>query len=181
MIDEEVGRPIANGLPCGFRKRITMDAMGMPAGRPHGRANTAEICEENIVGTMKGRALPAPGGNEGVGEHVRTRSHRPNVAGEIADSSSPHRTKKTCFFCRTGFDQRRAPFQSSIQPFDLMSRRHPLFVARSFLGSSWVRPAPLQMTCRQQSRRHSDQGELTSSSRPCGSSSQSSSLRSSPS
>jgi hypothetical protein len=40
----------------------------------------------------------------------------------IAD---PQRTKKTCFFCRTGFDGSKA-ITRSIQPFDLMSRRHPL-------------------------------------------------------
>ena len=42
--------------------------------------------------------------NEGVGEHVRTRFH-PGTLGpvEIAEHDrDPHRTKKTCFFCRTG-------------------------------------------------------------------------------
>src|SRR5262245_41353014 len=42
--------------------------------------------------------------NEGVGEHVRTRFH-PGTLGpvEIAEiDRDPHRTKKTCFFCRTG-------------------------------------------------------------------------------
>jgi hypothetical protein len=43
-------------------------------------------------------------GNEGVGEHGRTRFHLGlESAGEIADRRDPHRTKKTCFFCRTGF------------------------------------------------------------------------------
>jgi hypothetical protein len=37
----------------------------------------------------------------------------------------PQRTKKTCFLCRTDF-RRRERRQGSIQPFDLMSRRHPL-------------------------------------------------------
>jgi len=99
---------------------------------------------------------------------------------KLRTSNGPHRAKKACFFCRTGFDRRVAPskFDPAVWP-DVSPtpslRRSELF------GLSWVRPAPLQMTCRQQSRRHSDQGELTSSSRPCGSSSQSSSLRSSPS
>jgi len=29
------------------------------------------------------------------------------IAGEIADPKDPHRTKKTCFFCRTGFREER--------------------------------------------------------------------------
>jgi|SRR5882762_3534884 hypothetical protein len=40
-------------------------------------------------------------------------------------TQDPHRTKKTCFFCRTGF-VRANSFENAIQPFDLMSRRHPL-------------------------------------------------------
>ena len=42
-------------------------------------------------------------GNEGVGEHVRTRFQPGFGPGEIAEQRIPHRTKKTCFFCRTGF------------------------------------------------------------------------------
>jgi len=42
----------------------------------------------------------------------------------------PHRTKKTCFFCRTGFQKSELP-KKSIQPFDLMSRRHPLSSTRA--------------------------------------------------
>ena len=30
-------------------------------------------------------------------------------AGEIADRKDPHRTKKTCFFCRTGFQKSELP------------------------------------------------------------------------
>jgi hypothetical protein len=47
-------------------------------------------------------------------------------AGEIADRKDPHRTKKTCFFCRTDLREERTLFENAIQPFDLMSRRHPL-------------------------------------------------------
>jgi hypothetical protein len=43
----------------------------------------------------------------------------------------PHRTKKTAFFCRTDSKGTNA-VQSSIQPFDLMSRRHPLSSAGAF-------------------------------------------------
>jgi hypothetical protein len=49
--------------------------------------------------------------------------------GEIADQD-PHRTKKTCFFCRTGFTKSEL-FENTIQPFDLMSRRHPLSSTRA--------------------------------------------------
>jgi hypothetical protein len=71
-------------------------------------------------------------GNEGVGEHVRTRFHlrlaSPSglEAGEIADRKDPHRTKKTCFFCRADLREERTLLENAIQPFDLMSRRHPL-------------------------------------------------------
>ena len=43
-------------------------------------------------------------GNEGVGEHVRTRFHLgPGGPVKLRSSRDPHRTKKTSFFCRTGF------------------------------------------------------------------------------
>jgi hypothetical protein len=42
----------------------------------------------------------------------------------------PHRTKKTGFFCRTGF-RKSELFERTIQPFDLMSRRHPLSSTRA--------------------------------------------------
>ena len=43
----------------------------------------------------------------------------------------PHRTKKACFFCRTVLEDAGA-FRNTIQPFDLMSRRHPLSSIRAF-------------------------------------------------
>ena len=43
----------------------------------------------------------------------------------------PHRTKKACFFCRTGFEDADA-YRNTTQPFDLMSRRHPLPSIRAF-------------------------------------------------
>ena len=121
--------------------------------------------------------------NEGVGEHVRTRFHLGLGAGEIADPRDPHRTKKTCFFCRTGF-RKSELFKNAIQPFDLMSRRHPLFVDQSFsdLKSASRKQTVLKalVTCRHQVAGILSEARFTSSSwRPCGSSSQSSSLRSS--
>jgi hypothetical protein len=51
--------------------------------------------------------------------------------GEIAElRREPHRTKKTCFFCRTGFGEANFS-KNTIQPFDLMSRRHPLSSTRA--------------------------------------------------
>ncbi|HYS86283.1 MAG TPA: hypothetical protein VEN78_14970 [Bradyrhizobium sp.] len=47
------------------------------------------------------------------------------IAGEIADLKLRTERRKTCFFCRTGF-VRANSFENAIQPFDLMSRRHPL-------------------------------------------------------
>jgi hypothetical protein len=47
--------------------------------------------------------------NEGVGEHVRTRS-RPSLGFtlglvKLRSLEDPQRTKKTYFFCRTGFPE----------------------------------------------------------------------------
>jgi hypothetical protein len=74
------------------------------------------------------------------------------IAGEIADLKDPHRTKKTCFFCRTGF-RKSELFRNTIQPFDLMSRRHPLSSTRAsgwklLLNKQIVQKA--RVTCRHQ-------------------------------
>ena len=76
-----------------------------------------------------GKALPA--WNEGVGEHVRTRFHRPS--GNWAVGPVKLRTavgirterRKPVSSAGPAFDGRELP-QITIQPFDLMSRRHPL-------------------------------------------------------
>jgi len=98
-------------------------------------------------------------------------------------TTDPHRTKKTCFFCQTGF--RRELLERTIQPFDLMSRRHPLSSTRAVRVLYLLREANRpESSCDvpASSRRQFSQARFTSSSwRPCGSSSQSSSLRSSPS
>jgi len=61
-------------------------------------------CEQQCDWEMK-KPGTSPGSrwNEGVGEHVRTRSRPGFGPGEIAEPLDPQRTKKTCFFCRTGF------------------------------------------------------------------------------
>ena len=129
------------------------------------------------------RGTSTPRGNEGVGEHVRTRFHSGLLAPVKLRIVKDTRTerRKACFFCRTGFERaasfERTLFRNTIQPFDLMSRRHPLSSTRAFRFSSGAR-----VTCRHQAAGNSWRSEVTSSSwRPCGSSSQSSSLRSSPS
>ena len=122
--------------------------------------------------------------NEGVGEHVRTRFHLGDRLPVKLRTSDPHRTKKTCFFCRTGFRKSELP-ERSIQPFDLMSRRHPLSSTRAaYLESAFRKQIVLKalVTCRHQTAGNFLEAKVTSSSwRPCGSSLQSSSLRSSPS
>jgi len=81
-----------------------------------------------MPGNKKAGAIPG-GLNEGVGEHVRTRSqpfgHR--ASGETAERNTvPHRTKKDRFFCRTD-----PQVVKSDPAVDLMSRRHPLSSTRA--------------------------------------------------
>jgi len=65
-------------------------------------------------------------------DHISCRAFGPV---KLQALRNPHRTKKTRFFCRTGLKERasleRTLFRNTIQPFDLMSRRHPLFVDQS--------------------------------------------------
>jgi hypothetical protein len=72
----------------------------------------------------------APAGNEGVGEHVRTKSQPANRAAEIADLWI--RADEENYFLLPVRFSRRASLSKSIQPFDLMSRRHPLSSTRAF-------------------------------------------------
>jgi len=67
-------------------------------------------------GGRQARGTRAGAKIEGVGEHVRIRSHiGSRTAGEIADRKRDlHRTKKSCFFCRTAPGAR--PLASSIRP-----------------------------------------------------------------
>jgi hypothetical protein len=91
--------------------------------------------------------------------------------------------KKTSFFCRAGFRKEQALSKIAVQPFDLMSRRHPLSSTRAagLKFASWKQTALTALvTSPASTRRQFFKGELTSSS-SCRPSSQSSSLRSSPS
>jgi hypothetical protein len=75
-------------------------------------------------------AANAAAGNEGVGEHVRTKSQRTKSAGEIADRWI--RTDEENFFLLPNrFSLRASPVEKTVQPFDLMSRRHPLSSTRA--------------------------------------------------
>ena len=127
--------------------------------------------------------------NEGVGEHVRTRFHQGEKDRLVKlrtsnDRSAPN--EESLFLLRDRL-RRRERHKSSIQPFDLMSRRHPLSSVGAFMriGICSFRGEPTRKGSNDvpaSSSRRCSQARLTSSSwRPCGSSSQSSSLRSSPS
>ena len=62
--------PVIDGLPCDLRKGITM--------RKHEFAragNPAGVGEATISLETRAGNCPLRPGNEGVGEHVRTRSH----------------------------------------------------------------------------------------------------------
>ena len=92
-------------------------------------------------GIRECRQLARLAGNEGVGEHVRTRFQTGRSSGETAappKGKDPHRTKKPGFFYWTN--------SMTVQPLDLMSRRHPL----SSTGALWFVPSA-PMTCRQRS------------------------------
>jgi hypothetical protein len=91
------GTIITGQIERGFNDR---DEFGVNAFRD---ANAA-TSQKGIWGNQRAGRHSGGTGNEGVGEHVRTRFHLGRkIAGEIAELRDPHRTKKTDFFCRTGF------------------------------------------------------------------------------
>jgi len=105
---------------------------------------------------------------------------------EIANrEEDSHRTKKTCFLLPDRPSGKRSFSKMTIQPFDLMSRRHPLrrqeplFQIR-FCGKQTLKQGSSDAPASKPPASFF-KARLTSSSRPCGSSSQPSSLRSSPS
>ena len=90
----------------------------MPAGEQRGPEERAHPGDE------------ASRRNEGVGEHVRTRFHvRLWGLGKIADQrSAPN--GENLFLLPDRFRQSEL-FEKTIQPSDLMSRRHPLSSTRA--------------------------------------------------
>jgi hypothetical protein len=130
MVGENLGRPSGNGLPRGFREPITMSATPCPERTNKAGAGKGGNVWEKCFGEMPGATCS--GGSEGVGEHVRTRSHPGEaVPDEIADFKRSAPNEENLFLLPDRPGSARAPFRSSIQPFDLMSRRHPLCVVRS--------------------------------------------------
>ena len=83
-----------------------------------------------IFGNQSAGGDNAPTRNEGVGEHVRTKSQPAKSAGEIADLWI--RTDEENFFLLPDrFSPERALSKMTVQPFGLMSRRHPLSSTRA--------------------------------------------------
>jgi hypothetical protein len=83
-----------------------------------------------IFGNQSAGDDSAPAGNEGVGEHVRTKSQLAKRAGETADLWI--RTDEENFFLLPSrFSSERALSKITVQPFGLMSRRHPLSSTRA--------------------------------------------------
>jgi hypothetical protein len=79
-----------------------------------------------VIGNAKAGHVSPASGNEGVGEHVRTGSRPGFGPGEIAELvSAPN--EENLFLLPDPFSRD----ENSIQPFDLMSRRHPLSSTRA--------------------------------------------------
>jgi hypothetical protein len=83
-----------------------------------------------IFGKSKRRAPMPRLRNEGVGEHVRTKSQPAKSAAETADLWI--RTDEENFFLLPSrFSPERTLLKITVRPFDLMSRRHPLSSTRA--------------------------------------------------
>ncbi|MDE2064896.1 MAG: hypothetical protein KGJ00_21040, partial [Bradyrhizobium sp.] len=86
----------------------------------------------------KCRAYSLPAWNEGVGEHVRTRSHSGSSGklsrgtGEIANHLRSAPNEENQFLLLDPFGGANS-LKLAVQPFDLMSRRHPLSSTRATL------------------------------------------------
>jgi hypothetical protein len=97
MMLEGFARSLGNGLPCGFRKRITMDAMEMPAVRSWMRGDSGDLDRQQC------RETETPGATCRWRERGRRRTRQEQIPStkkspvELRTSNSPHRTKKICF------------------------------------------------------------------------------------
>src|SRR5712671_4029385 len=87
------------------------------------------------------------------------------IAGEIADLGDPHRTKKLVSSAGPVFERANSA-ERSIQPFDLMSRRHPLSSIRAPIRIGFEKQIVLKALddVPASSRRQFYQARLTSSS-----------------
>src|ERR1700694_3842455 len=116
--------------------------------------------------------MPGAGGtgwNEGVGEHVRTRFHflslqpvgalkqvKLRTAGIHTERRKPVSSAGPAF-------ERASSFETTIQPFDLMSRRHPLSSTRADLSKSAFRKQTVRkarVTCRHQAAGNFSSSEI---------------------
>ena len=102
----------------------TSYAIALPA-----QGRTAPSRSDQQCRDMGMPAIPRPQENEGVGEHVRTSFHvGPKATCEIAEPLTENRTNEENLFL---LPDRFSRDENSIQPFDLMSRRHPLSSTRA--------------------------------------------------
>jgi hypothetical protein len=98
MMSEGFAGPLGNGLPCGFRKRITMGGNGMPAAHLHEGAG-----KSSDVQTMLFQENETPGVSCRGRERGRRRTRQDQIPPtkkspvKLRTSSGPHRTKKICF------------------------------------------------------------------------------------
>ena len=92
----------APGTNCAGSGKERVPSQG-DRGRPGGN--------EPSRGTGRPKGTMASRGNEGVGEHVRTRFHSGLLAPVKLRIVKDTRTerRKACFFCRTGFGKANSP------------------------------------------------------------------------
>jgi hypothetical protein len=105
LLDYRVICGIRFTLP--FGKAITTPANAAPATHKRSpRLQAADGSERSFSGIslIKPPRDDAPAGNEGVGEHVRTKSHPAEPPVKLRSFGSAP-MKKTSFFCRAGFRQ----------------------------------------------------------------------------
>ena len=106
-------------------------AGGVPTKKSPGLGAVA--AQDNAVRKF---GISAPGAIGTGRERGRRRTRQDQIStgalgpSEIADLKIRTERRKLVFFCRTGFSKSKLP-EMTIQPFDLMSRRHPLSSTRA--------------------------------------------------
>jgi hypothetical protein len=136
-----------NALPCAFGKPITI-GKGRAAAQ-----GCAQRLDEQRCGVRKNRAQPAPV------ERGRRRTRQDQIppGRRSPGHCEPQavRTERRKLVSSAG----SASGRSSIQPFDLMSRRHPLASIRAVRGGPKIVPGRSN-DVPASSNRHLDQGEI---------------------